>query len=160
LRRRKAASPTSPVVLVCYVLEQHVWCAKTFWTRKKSVADFLSEEERKQDPYFIGGGEPQPSVISLNSTVSSFGVTMFLNSVAGIPGAARFLNYNALTGTTRPVEIARILIALYARPPVRSPAARAGPLHKRRLVSPNEQSSCKHEFRRKAQSRHAMTRAL
>jgi len=68
--------------------------------------DFLSEEERKQDPYFIGGGEPQPSVISLNSTVSSFGVTMFLNSVAGIPGAARFLNYNALTGTTRPVEIA------------------------------------------------------
>jgi len=53
----------------------------------------------------VGGGEPQPSVISLNSTVSSLGVTMFLNSVAGIPGTARFLNYNALTGTTRPVEI-------------------------------------------------------
>jgi molybdopterin/thiamine biosynthesis adenylyltransferase len=67
--------------------------------------EFLSDEERKRDPYIVDGGEPQPAVISLNSTVSALGVTMFLNAVAGIPGTARFLNYNALTGTTRSVMI-------------------------------------------------------
>jgi molybdopterin-synthase adenylyltransferase len=67
--------------------------------------DFLTEDEKKRDPYILGGHEPQPSVISLNSTVASLGITMFLNSVAGIPGTARFLNYDALSGRTRPVEI-------------------------------------------------------
>jgi hypothetical protein len=65
--------------------------------------DLLSDFERKIDPYIPNHVEPAPAVISLNSTISSLAVTMFLNCVVGIPGNARFLNYNAITGTTRPV---------------------------------------------------------
>jgi len=69
--------------------------------------DFLSEPERERDRYIVGAAEPQPSVISFNSTVSSLAVSMFLNAVVGIPGEARFLNYNGLTGMTRSVSGAR-----------------------------------------------------
>jgi hypothetical protein len=64
--------------------------------------DLLTDFERKNDPYFIGNREPAPAVISLNATIASMAVTMFLNATTGIPGAARFLNYNAMTGTLRP----------------------------------------------------------
>jgi molybdopterin-synthase adenylyltransferase len=65
--------------------------------------DLLSEFERRQDPYIPSENEPAPAVISLNSTIASMAVTMFLNAVVGIPGTARHINYNALLGTTRPV---------------------------------------------------------
>ncbi|WHZ07075.1 MAG: hypothetical protein OJF59_000828 [Cytophagales bacterium] len=63
--------------------------------------DLLSDFERKNDPYITGATEPAPSVISLNSTVASMAITMFLNSVVGIPGTARLINYNAINGTSR-----------------------------------------------------------
>lgn len=63
--------------------------------------DLLSDFERKADPYIVGNAEPAPAVISLNSTISSLATTMFLNVVVGIPGSARLLNYNGLTGLTR-----------------------------------------------------------
>jgi len=63
--------------------------------------DMLTDFERQADPYIPGHNEPAPATISLNSTVASLAVTMFLNSVLGIPGNARFLNYNAMTGATR-----------------------------------------------------------
>ncbi|HWH60439.1 MAG TPA: ThiF family adenylyltransferase [Terriglobales bacterium] len=65
--------------------------------------DLMTDFERLADPYFIGQPEPAPAVISLNSTMASLAVTMFLNAVVGIPGHARFLNYNAITGSCRPV---------------------------------------------------------
>jgi molybdopterin/thiamine biosynthesis adenylyltransferase/proteasome lid subunit RPN8/RPN11 len=65
--------------------------------------DLMTEFERQQDPYIVGQPEPAPAVISLNSTMASLAVTMFLNATVGIPGSARFLNYNAMTGTCRPV---------------------------------------------------------
>jgi molybdopterin/thiamine biosynthesis adenylyltransferase len=65
--------------------------------------DFMSDEDLARDPYFVGRGVPQPSVISLNSIVSSLAVTMFLSSVAGIPGESRHQLLNAISGQTRTV---------------------------------------------------------
>jgi proteasome lid subunit RPN8/RPN11 len=64
--------------------------------------DLLTDFERQADPYILGHPEPAPAVISLNSTIASLATTMFLNTVTGIPGSARFLNYNAITGVCRP----------------------------------------------------------
>ena len=64
--------------------------------------DLLTDFERQADPYILGLPEPAPAVISLNSTIASLATTMFLNAVTGIPGSARFLNYNAMTGVCRP----------------------------------------------------------
>jgi molybdopterin-synthase adenylyltransferase len=63
--------------------------------------DLLSDFERKNDPYILNDPEPAPAVISLNSTIASMAVTMFLNAVVGIPGKARIINYNGLTGASR-----------------------------------------------------------
>jgi molybdopterin/thiamine biosynthesis adenylyltransferase len=51
--------------------------------------DLLSDEARSRDPYIVGAAEPQPAVISLNSTVASLGVTMMISAVAGLPVGAR-----------------------------------------------------------------------
>ena len=64
--------------------------------------DLLTEFERNADPYVAGAHEPAPAVISLNSTMASMAVTMFLSAVVGVPSAARLLNYNAMTGACRP----------------------------------------------------------
>ena len=64
--------------------------------------DLMTEFERQKDPYISGGIEPAPAVISLNSTVASLSITMFLNTTVHVPGAARFLNYDAINGVVRP----------------------------------------------------------
>lgn len=64
--------------------------------------DLMTDWERKADPYILGAEVRAPAVISLNSTIASLAVTMFLNTTAGIPGAARFLNYDAIAGVVRP----------------------------------------------------------
>lgn len=64
--------------------------------------DLLTEFERQKDPYIPGGAEHAPAVVSLNSTVASLAVTMFLNTALNIPGSARFLNYDAINGVVRP----------------------------------------------------------
>lgn len=69
--------------------------------------DLLSDFERANDRYIVGTTEPAPAVISLNSTVASYAVTMFLNAAAGVPGIARLMNYNALAGTTRVAAVER-----------------------------------------------------
>lgn len=55
--------------------------------------DFLSDEQRKADPYITGHRVPQPAVISLNGTVASLAVTMFLSAVVGLPSQGRHLIY-------------------------------------------------------------------
>jgi hypothetical protein len=65
--------------------------------------DMLTDFERRADPYIIGEAQPAPAVISLNSTVAGLAVTMFLNTAVALSGDARFLNYNAIAGTLRPV---------------------------------------------------------
>lgn len=68
--------------------------------------DLMTEEQKKSDPYFLGQGEPAPAVISINSIVSSLAATMFLGVVAGLQTKARYLHYNGLQGTVRPVTAA------------------------------------------------------
>jgi len=64
--------------------------------------DLLTDFERKADPYIIGHAQPAPSVISLNSTMASLATTMFLSVALGLPGSARFLNYDGIKGLCRP----------------------------------------------------------
>jgi len=67
--------------------------------------DMMSEAERRQDPYFQGAHQSAPAVMSLNGTVSSLGVTMFLSHVAHIPVPARHLIYDAMASRLRSVWI-------------------------------------------------------
>ncbi|HKW00741.1 MAG TPA: ThiF family adenylyltransferase [Vicinamibacterales bacterium] len=63
--------------------------------------DMMNAFERKLDPYIQGIREPAPSVISLNGTVASLAVTMFMAYVTGVPSPARYLLYNAATSSLR-----------------------------------------------------------
>jgi molybdopterin/thiamine biosynthesis adenylyltransferase len=75
-----------------------LWCANHL-DPQRVREELMSEEQRAADPYFQGGeGVEQPSVISLNSTVASLAVTMFLAAVTGIPAEARYLTYDANRG--------------------------------------------------------------
>lgn len=69
--------------------------------------DLLTEFERQADPYVIGAKEAAPAVISLNSTMASMAVTMFMAAVLGIPSTARYINYNGLAGTSRAAAISQ-----------------------------------------------------
>jgi molybdopterin-synthase adenylyltransferase len=63
--------------------------------------ELMTPEERAADPYFNEGGVHQPAVISLNSTMVSLAITMFLAAFVGIPGKARWQSYDAIAGTVR-----------------------------------------------------------
>jgi molybdopterin/thiamine biosynthesis adenylyltransferase len=66
--------------------------------------DMMTPFERQADPYIQGHREPAPAVMSLNGTVSSLAVTMFLAVVTGVPVEPRHVLYNALTSTMRSVR--------------------------------------------------------
>lgn len=66
--------------------------------------DLMTDFERQADPYFMGSGVPQPAVMSLNATIASLAVTMFLGAVAGFPISPRFQLYDAVRGSVRAVQ--------------------------------------------------------
>jgi molybdopterin/thiamine biosynthesis adenylyltransferase len=66
--------------------------------------DMMTAFERKRDPYVHGAHEPAPAVISLNSTVASLAITMLLAFTVGVPSPARYVLYNAMTSSVRPVR--------------------------------------------------------
>lgn len=68
--------------------------------------EMMSEEQRRQDPYTPGVAVAQPAVISLNGTIASAAVTMFLAAVAAIPSEARMILYDAVRGAMRPTSLA------------------------------------------------------
>jgi molybdopterin/thiamine biosynthesis adenylyltransferase len=68
----------------------------------------MAREELAADPYFIGESEPQPSVVTVNSTIASLATTMFLGMFTDAPLRARFQMYNALAGVVKPVEAAAV----------------------------------------------------
>lgn len=68
--------------------------------------ELLTPEQRAADPYVVGGHVPQPAVISINSTMASLAITMFLGAVTPVPAAARFQYYDGLRGTVRPMAAA------------------------------------------------------
>jgi molybdopterin-synthase adenylyltransferase len=67
--------------------------------------DLMTEDERNRDPYIIGHREPQPAVISLNGTMASLAVTMFLAAVTKTGGRSRLQYYNGMAGTLRSAAI-------------------------------------------------------
>ena len=69
--------------------------------------DMMNEEERRLDPYIQGAREPAPAVISINSTVTSLAVTMFMSIVVGVPSEGRHVLYNAKNPSLRPVTANR-----------------------------------------------------
>lgn len=69
--------------------------------------DMMNEEERRLDPYIQGAREPAPAVISINSTVTSLAVTMFMAITLGIPSEGRYILYNANKPSLRSVTAGR-----------------------------------------------------
>ncbi len=71
-----------------------LWCAEQL-DPNQVRRELLNEEQSRADPYILGFvGIVQPSVISLNSTVASLAVTMFLSAVVGVPSQGRYLVYD------------------------------------------------------------------
>jgi molybdopterin-synthase adenylyltransferase len=66
--------------------------------------DMMTAFERQADPYLAGAREPAPAVMSINGTVASLAVTMFLSMVTGIPVPARHLLYNAKESRLRNIR--------------------------------------------------------
>ncbi len=69
--------------------------------------DMMTPEERRRDPYIVGGHEPAPAVISINATVMSLAMTMFLAMVVGVPSEGRYVLYNARSPSLKSVSVAR-----------------------------------------------------
>lgn len=68
-------------------------------------AELMTDAQRAADPYFQGGpGVAQPAVISLNSTVASLAVTMFLSAVTGIPSPPRYVLYDGNRARSNALE--------------------------------------------------------
>lgn len=63
--------------------------------------ELLTADQRTADRYIEGGQEPQPSVISLNSTMSSLSITMFLGLVTEAPISGGYLRYDGIKGLVR-----------------------------------------------------------
>lgn len=71
--------------------------------------DLAGEAQRQADPYFLSQvGIKQPSVISLNSTVASVAVTMFLGAVAGVPSNTRSQMFRGIPGVVRQLDTAPV----------------------------------------------------
>lgn len=68
--------------------------------------DMMNEVERRADPYIQGGREPAPAVISINGTISSLAVTMFMAITIGVPSEGRYVLYDARSPTLRAVTAA------------------------------------------------------
>lgn len=62
------------------------------------LRELQTPEQRAADPYVQGVHEPQPAVISVNSTVTSLALTMMLGAVTPVPTRPRHLRYDGLRG--------------------------------------------------------------
>jgi molybdopterin/thiamine biosynthesis adenylyltransferase len=81
-----------------------LWCARHL-SADEVRREMMTDVQRAADPYFQGGtGVVQPSVISLNGTMASLAVTMFLSAVAGVPSPPRYLSYDGNRGRVNALE--------------------------------------------------------
>jgi len=80
-----------------------LWCSQVL-NADRIREELMTEQQRAADPYFNEGGERQPAVISINSTMASMAVTMFLGAFTAIPVEARWQSYDALSGKVRPLS--------------------------------------------------------
>ncbi len=69
--------------------------------------DMMNADERRRDPYIQGAQEPAPAVVSINGTVTSIAMTMFLAMTVGVPSGGRHVLYDARSPSLRAVSFAR-----------------------------------------------------
>jgi molybdopterin/thiamine biosynthesis adenylyltransferase len=94
--RIQALAPGYPCFTCCSLLDP-----------EEVRRDMMTAEERRRDPYIEGAYEPAPAVISINSTVTSLGMTMFLAMMVGIPSESRHILYNARSPSLKSVSYSR-----------------------------------------------------
>lgn len=68
--------------------------------------EMLSPEQRAAAPYVQGVREPQPAVLSINSTVSSLAMTMLLGAVTPVPIKPRYQVYDGIRGRVKEMAVA------------------------------------------------------
>lgn len=90
--RTQMIGPGMPCLLCCNALNAN-----------RIRQELMTPAQRAADPYFIGDAVKQPAVISINSTMVSLAVSMFLSAFTGVPANARWLSYDGMSGTTRPL---------------------------------------------------------
>lgn len=69
--------------------------------------ELMTVAQRSADPYVQGEREPQPAVISINSTVTSLAITMLLGAVTPIPAGPRHQRYDGIRGQVRAMAASR-----------------------------------------------------
>jgi molybdopterin/thiamine biosynthesis adenylyltransferase len=69
--------------------------------------ELMTPAQRAADPYFNEEAVTQPAVISLNSTVVSLAVTMFLGAFTGMPLSGRWLTYDGMKGFVKALGTTR-----------------------------------------------------
>jgi molybdopterin/thiamine biosynthesis adenylyltransferase/proteasome lid subunit RPN8/RPN11 len=66
--------------------------------------DMMNADERQRDTYIQGAHEPAPAVISINGTITSIAITMFLAMTVGLPSSGRHILYDARIPSLRAVS--------------------------------------------------------
>jgi molybdopterin-synthase adenylyltransferase len=94
--RVQALAPGLPCFTCCELLDS-----------EEVRRDMMNAEERRRDAYIPGMHEPAPAVISINGTVTSIAMTMFLAMTVGVPSDGRHILYNARTPSLRAVSFSR-----------------------------------------------------
>ncbi len=94
--RVQAIAPGLPCFTCCELLDS-----------EEVRRDMMNAEERQRDIYIQGANEPAPAVISINGTVTSIAMTMFLAMTVGVPSDGRHILYNARTPSLRVVSFTR-----------------------------------------------------
>jgi molybdopterin/thiamine biosynthesis adenylyltransferase/proteasome lid subunit RPN8/RPN11 len=94
--RVQALAPGLPCFTCCELLDS-----------EEVRRDMMNAEERDRDVYIQGANEPAPAVISINGTVTSIAMTMFLAMTVGVPSEGRHILYNAWTPSLRVVSFTR-----------------------------------------------------
>jgi molybdopterin/thiamine biosynthesis adenylyltransferase len=94
--RVQALAPGLPCFTCCELLDS-----------EEVRRDMMNDEERERDVYIQGAYEPAPAVISINGTVTSIAMTMFLAITVGVPSDGRHILYNARTPSLRVVSFTR-----------------------------------------------------
>jgi hypothetical protein len=77
-------------------------CNEGTLSHRHVMWDLQSARQRRSDPYFLEiAGIKQPAVISLNGTVASQAITIFLSAVAGVPVMSRSIRFRVMQGDAR-----------------------------------------------------------
>ena len=77
-------------------------CNEGVLSHRRVMWDLQSARQRRCDPYFLEvAGIKQPAVISLNGTLASQAITIFLSAVAGVPVMSRSIRFRFMQGDAR-----------------------------------------------------------